>query len=95
MLKVISVLEQSGKPLGLFPDAHYHSDSLEMPIGAQLLVFSDGVLDCLAPADLAEKEKALRQAIKQSDGAPALWDLLRAQFEGLDDMSFMAVKRLS
>ena len=91
----ISVLEQSGKPLGLFPDAHYHSDSLEMPIGAQLLVFSDGVLDCLAPADLAEKEKALQQAIKQSDGAPALWDLLRAQFEGLDDMSFMAVKRLS
>jgi hypothetical protein len=66
-----------------------------MPIGAQLLVFSDGVLDCLAPADLAEKEKALQQAIKQSDGAPALWDLLRAQFEGLDDMSFMAVKRLS
>lgn len=91
----ISVLEQSGKPLGLFPNAHYHSDSVEMPIGAQLLVFSDGVLDCLAPADLAEKEVALLQAIEQSDGAAALWDMLRAQFEGVDDMSLMAVKRLS
>ena len=91
----ISVLEQSGKPLGLFPDAHYHSAFIEMPIGAQLLVFSDGVLDCLAPPNLAEKETALRQAIEQSDGAAALWDMLRAQFEGVDDMSLMAVKRIS
>jgi serine phosphatase RsbU (regulator of sigma subunit) len=91
----ISVLEQSGKPLGLFPDAHYHSDAIEMPVDAQLLVFSDGVLDCLSPADLAEKEAALLQAIAQSNGAAALWDMLRAQFEGLDDMSLMAVKRIS
>jgi len=91
----ISVLEQSGKPLGLFPDAHYHSDSIEFPTGAQLLVFSDGVLDCLTPTDLAEKEAALLQAIEQSDGAASLWDMLRAQFEGVDDMSLMAVKRIS
>ena len=91
----ISVLEQSGKPLGLFPDAHYHSDAIEMPVDAQLLVFSDGVLDCLSPADLAEKEAALLQAIAQSNGAAALWDMLRAQFEGIDDMSLMAVKRIS
>ena len=91
----ISVLEQSGKPLGLFPDAHYHSDAIEMPVDAQLLVFSDGVLDCLSPADLAEKEAALQQAIAQSNGAAALWDMLRAQFEGVDDMSLMAVKRIS
>jgi serine phosphatase RsbU (regulator of sigma subunit) len=88
-------LEQSGKPLGLFPDAHYHSDSIEIPTGAQLLVFSDGVLDCLTPTDLAEKEAALLQAIEQSDGAASLWDMLRAQFEGVDDMSLMAVKRIS
>jgi hypothetical protein len=24
-----------------------------------------------------------------------LWDMLRAQFEGVDDMSLMAVKRIS
>jgi hypothetical protein len=66
-----------------------------MPVDAQLLVFSDGVLDCLSPADLAEKEAALLQAIAQSNGAAALWDMLRAQFEGLDDMSLMAVKRIS
>jgi serine phosphatase RsbU (regulator of sigma subunit) len=91
----ISVLEQSGKPLGLFPDAHYHSASIEFPLGAQLLVFSDGVLDCLAPTDLAEKEAALLQAIGRSDGGAALWDMLRAQFDGVDDMSLMAVKRIS
>ena len=91
----ISVLEQSGKPLGLFADAHYHSDAIEMPVDAQLLVFSDGVLDCLSSADLAEKEAALLQAIAQSNGSAALWDMLRAQFEGVDDMSLMAVKRIS
>lgn len=91
----ISVLEQNGKPLGLFPDAHYHSDSIAFPQGAQLLVFSDGVLDCLAPDDLADKEAALLQAIAQSNGPASLWDMLRAQFDGVDDMSLMAVKHIS
>jgi serine phosphatase RsbU (regulator of sigma subunit) len=88
----VDVLEQSGKPLGLFADAHYHSDSIDFPQGSELLVFSDGVLDCLTSEDLQEKEKQLLQAIAQSDGASSLWGMLRAQFVGVDDMSLMAVK---
>jgi hypothetical protein len=49
----------------------------------------------LAPDDLADKEAALLQAIAQSNGPASLWDMLRAQFDGVEDMSLMAVKHIS
>ena len=41
------LLELIGKPLGLFPDAHYSESCFEFPARARLLVFSDGILDVL------------------------------------------------
>ncbi len=45
------VLDLIGKPLGLFPDTHYTESCIEFPLGARLVVFSDGILDVLEGDD--------------------------------------------
>lgn len=88
----VITLQQSAKPLGLFPDAVYTSDQVDFPEGSTLLVFSDGVMDCLAPTDFDEKEAAL-QELAVSLGAPVkLWSRLCESLKKLDDVSLLAVK---
>lgn len=85
-------LRQEAKPLGLFPGATYVSDSVDFPAGSTLFVFSDGVLDCLAPTELAEKELAL-QALTESLPQPVkLWSRLCESLKNSDDVSFLAVQ---
>ena len=88
----VTALQQSAKPLGLFPNAVYTSDQVDFPLGSTLLVFSDGVMDCLAPTDFDEKEAALQQ-LAISLGEPVkLWSRLCESLKKLDDVSLLAVK---
>ena len=56
------LLQQQAKPLGLFSDARYASEQLPFPAGSTLLVFSDGVMDCL-PADQFADRSSLGSAV--------------------------------
>ena len=82
-----------GKPLGLFADAEYVSATVEFSLGSTLCVFSDGVLDCLEPSDLVEKEQSLADKLAKTEALSALWKELEAANPGRDDMCLMAVKR--
>jgi phosphoserine phosphatase RsbU/P len=68
-------------PVGLFEDARYVNESLEVPGKFALRIYSDGVLELLAPGDLAGKKEVLRELSHNVDlDAEAL-----AQKLGLDD----------
>ncbi len=85
------LLQQQAKPLGLFPDAAYVSNQVPFPKGSTLLVFSDGVMDCLPPDQFADKEAAL-VALSQSLPDPLkLWSRLCESLKNLDDVSLLAV----
>jgi serine phosphatase RsbU (regulator of sigma subunit) len=87
------LLRQQAKPLGLFPDAAYVSDQVPFSEGSTLLVFSDGVMDCLPPDQFADKEAAL-VALSQSLPDPLkLWSRLCESLKNLDDVSLLAVQR--
>ena len=67
----------SAKPLGCpFPDAVYTSDQVKFPMGSTPLVFSDGVMDCLAPTDFDEKEAALQNLAVSLAEPVKLWSRL-------------------
>lgn len=85
-------LQQSAKPLGLFPDAVYGSDRADFPPGSTLLVFSDGVMDCLAPVEFAEKEATLKDLSMTLREPVKLWSRLCESLKKLDDVSLLAVK---
>ncbi|MEL0048540.1 MAG: PP2C family protein-serine/threonine phosphatase, partial [Gammaproteobacteria bacterium] len=88
----VIALQQSAKPLGLFPDAVYTSDQVKFPMGSTLLVFSDGVMDCLAPTDFDEKEAALQNLAVSLAEPVKLWSRLCESLKKLDDVSLLAVK---
>ncbi|NCF45651.1 MAG: SpoIIE family protein phosphatase [Proteobacteria bacterium] len=85
-------LRQEAKPLGLFPGATFVADNVDFPAGSTLLVFSDGVLDCLAPTDLAEKEAALQTLAEALPQPVKLWSRLCESLKNLDDVSLLAVQ---
>ena len=87
------LLQQQAKPLGLFSDARYVSEQLPFPAGSTLLVFSDGVMDCLPSDQFADKEAAL-VALSQSLPEPLkIWSRLCESLKNLDDVSLLAVQR--
>jgi serine phosphatase RsbU (regulator of sigma subunit) len=54
-------------PVGLFEDARYINETLEVPGTFALRVYSDGVLELLAPGDLAGKKEVLRDISQNVD----------------------------
>ena len=86
-------LEQKGKPLGLFANAAYETQRVDFPLGARLLVFSDGVLDLIVGDGLAEKEEKLRQIVLDHDSIEAVWTALNPQAYGHDDVSCLELLR--
>ncbi|MEC8437195.1 MAG: PP2C family protein-serine/threonine phosphatase [Pseudomonadota bacterium] len=87
------LLQQQAKPLGLFSDARYASEQLPFLAGSTLLVFSDGVMDCLPADQFADKEAAL-VALSQSLPEPLkIWSRLCESLKNLDDVSLLAVQR--
>lgn len=61
-------LEGRGMPVGLFRDAQYSEYQLEMPEMFTLSMFSDGILELLTQASLAQKEEYLLNLIERESG---------------------------
>ncbi|MEH6491212.1 SpoIIE family protein phosphatase [Halopseudomonas sp.] len=61
-------LQGKGRPVGLFEDAEYHNEVIELPEQFSLALCSDGVLDCLSGTTLKEKEARLPQLFAESNG---------------------------
>ncbi len=87
------LLRQHAKPLGLFPDAAYESNQVPFSEGSTLLVFSDGVMDCLPPDQFADKEAALVSLSQALPDPLKLWSRLCESLKHLDDVSLLAVQR--
>ena len=62
------MLSAVGKPLGLFPDARYAEEVIALPVAFTLAAFSDGVLDLVPGADLAERHAALAGLLSATAG---------------------------
>lgn len=61
-------LEGKGKPLGLFPNAHWQVYETQLVEPFSLVVFSDGVLEILPPTDLIAKEALLLEMVREAGG---------------------------
>lgn len=90
-------LELKGKPIGLFKSVRHETDSVRLAEGDRLVIFTDGVLDVLPEGGLLEKERFLRDAVKDHEGTDALWASLGlASGEGShgpDDITSLKVAR--
>jgi serine phosphatase RsbU (regulator of sigma subunit) len=86
-------LVQRGKPVGLFEDVSYESLAVELNAGDRLVMFSDGVLECMGDDDLAAKEARLLAAARHSE-MDAIWSALGvAEGANPDDMTCLTVRR--
>lgn len=87
-------LEGKGKPLGLFPDAHWQVYQTQLTEPFSLVVFSDGVLEILPPTDLIAKEAMLLEMVSEAGGE---MDQIYARFkldsrlEAPDDIAVLTV----
>jgi serine phosphatase RsbU (regulator of sigma subunit) len=89
-------LEGRGMPVGLFRDAEYSEYHLNLPEQFTLSLFSDGVLELLKQASLAQKEEYLLNLIEKEAGnheaiVKAL--ALESDEDVPDDIALMTVVR--
>ncbi|WP_341709102.1 SpoIIE family protein phosphatase [Halopseudomonas sp.] len=61
-------LPGKGRPVGLFEDAEYQNETIDLPERFSLMLCSDGVLDCLEGATLKEKEARLPALMAEQGG---------------------------
>lgn len=90
-------LEAPGKPLGLFNDAEYPSERIDLGKLRRLVMFSDGVLEVMSDESLAEKEALLRDVAASVDpGLDAIWKRLglTRDMEAPDDIACLIVEKL-
>lgn len=64
----VSYLQGEGKPIGIFKDASWQVQSVQLPRDFSIVVFSDGVLEVLPDMGLIEKETYLQQAMTECSG---------------------------
>lgn len=91
-------LEGKGRPLGLFPNQEWPQFEVNFPLGASLLVFSDGILEVMPPKDLLEKEDFLLKLLSNSgSGMKHVCDALQldAIDEAPDDIAILSIVRES
>jgi phosphoserine phosphatase RsbU/P len=91
-------LEGKGRPLGLFPNQEWPQFEVDFPLGASLLVFSDGILEVMPPKDLLEKEDFLLKLLSNSgSGMKHVCDALQldAIDEAPDDIAILSIVRES
>ncbi|UVJ46592.1 SpoIIE family protein phosphatase [Pseudomonas sp. LS1212] len=89
-------LEGRGLPVGLFNEATYQDQVLELPPSFSLTLLSDGILDLLPGETLKDKEAALPEIVKAAGGS---LDGLRQRFglatlgEMPDDIALLVLSR--
>ena len=69
-------LTGKGKPVGIFEDAKWEVNEIQLPEIFSLIVFSDGILEILPPEDLIEKENYLLNTVK--DNTDSVESILKA-----------------
>jgi serine phosphatase RsbU (regulator of sigma subunit) len=91
----VQVLESTGRPLGLFPDAHFARHEVSLASSRRLLVASDGVLDILAPDDGLSKMERLNGVFANAAGIEALVETLGIDTGAHypDDVTLLLVER--
>jgi len=85
-----------GQPLGLFEDAQYSDQSLDLPQTFSLSLYSDGIFDILSGQTLEDKEAALLDEVREAGGSlDGLCQRLRldALHEIKDDISLLVLSR--
>ncbi|MYE14411.1 MAG: SpoIIE family protein phosphatase [Gammaproteobacteria bacterium] len=88
------LLELSGKPVGLFQDVSYESAGVELAEGDNLVLLSDGVLEVIPEAGLADKEHRIEEAaVECGADFDRLWSALGVDSAaaGPDDMTCLMV----
>jgi len=90
-----SLLEQSGKPVGLFEDVAYTHRDVEFNVGDRLVVFSDGVFEIMNGADLSANEEHLLALAAAQPDLNGLWNRLVGSQDHAnpDDMTCLMVSR--
>ncbi len=93
-----SFLQGSGKPIGLFQQAQWQVNHIQLSQQPfSLLLFSDGILELIEQNDLIEKERGLLSLVEKTDGN------LDAMVEGLnintiqelpDDVAMLSIKKV-
>jgi len=91
-----SLVELSGKALGLFQDPGYVSTPCELSPGDRLTVVTDGVLEFMSGSDLPAKETQLAAAAAQQSQT-LFWDSLAfsPQAGGPDDLTWFCLERVA
>ena len=91
-----SVVELSGKALGLFQEPGYVSTRCELAPGDRLTVVTDGVLEFMSGSDLLAKEAQLAVAAAQQSQT-LFWDslALSPQAGGPDDVTWFCLERVA
>jgi sigma-B regulation protein RsbU (phosphoserine phosphatase) len=102
----VRILTIGGLPLGLFSDATYEEESLEMAAGDTLVVCSDGVTETRGRAGNPNDEFGNRRVLEavrehNEQTAPALLDHLLAKLSGFarqgqqrDDVTALVMRYL-
>jgi serine phosphatase RsbU (regulator of sigma subunit) len=57
-VKPIGTDNETGLPLGIYPDVEYTSSTVPIPAGSRILIYSDGLTDALPPQGGAHSELA-------------------------------------
>lgn len=95
------VLPGKGKPVGLFDDAVWQVEEIELPASFSLCLVSDGVFDCMPEPTMAAKEQSFYKAVesqaqyKQEDFLQGIRNRLRLDQvqDAPDDISLFTLCR--
>lgn len=91
-------LARSSFPIGLFEEADYFDETLEVSDDFALVLFSDGILEVLKQGDYSAKEARLIEVVQQSRGR---FEDIKAvlsppkNMQVPDDIAIMSVTRMS
>ena len=89
-------LKGDNPPIGLFEDAEYVEQRIQLPARFVLTLFSDGILETIAAEGLLAKEEALLNTVRDGyDSIDALVDALGLQGinEAPDDIALLLVSK--
>jgi serine phosphatase RsbU (regulator of sigma subunit) len=95
-------LKVSGMPLGILPDLKYETSEIEIATGDVLLLYSDGITECMDGGDDMFGEDRLKEVLKQAAGGDAhgirgaifsAVDTFRQDEPYSDDMTLIVLKR--
>lgn len=95
--ETLQTLSGSGLPVGLFPEASYEDIVVELAPSFTLVAMSDGVLEVLPQASLAEKEAQLLEMVRcghrDVEGLAKVLGVEGDDVEVPDDIALLAIVR--